>query len=149
MERTFVMVKPDGVQRGLISRVIGALESKGYKLVGMKMLKLSGELASKHYAEHAGKPFYAGLISYITSGPVVAMAWEGKDIVRGIRALVGATNPLEAAPGSIRGSYAVDIQHNLVHASDSPESARRELDLYFNDADIMEYERGIDKWVSG
>lgn len=147
MERTFVMVKPDGVERGLISEIIGAIEKKGYKLVGVKMLKLDQNLADRHYAEHVGKPFYEGLIRYITSGPVVAIAWEGKGVIKGIRSVVGATNPLEAAPGSIRGSFAVDIQHNLVHASDSQESAQREIGLYFTEAELIEYERAVDRWI--
>lgn len=147
MERTFVMVKPDGVQRGLVGRVITAIEKKGYQLCGIKMLKLSLKTAAKHYAEHEGKPFYNALLEYITSSPVVAMVWQGPDVVRGVRNLIGATNPLEAAPGSLRGDYAVDIGHNLVHGSDSPEMAKREIALYFEPADLVAYERDAGKWI--
>ena len=138
MERTYVMVKPDGVQRGLIGEVVKSLEEKGFKLIAMKMIRLDGGLAGKHYAEHVGKSFYDELIGYITSGPVVAMVWEGRSVVKGVRVLVGATNPLEAAPGSLRGRLATDIQYNLVHASDSPESAEREIALYFTPGELME-----------
>lgn len=137
MERTYVMVKPDGVQRGLIGEVIKTLEEKGFKLIALKMLQMDGDLAGKHYAEHVGKSFYAELLDYITSGPVVAMVWEGRSVVKGVRVLVGATNPLEAAPGSIRGRLAIDIQYNLVHASDSPESAEREIALYFTAGELQ------------
>jgi len=147
MERTFVMVKPDGVQRGLVSRVLGAIEARGYKLVGLKMLNVSPALAAKHYAEHEGKPFYEGLIRHITSGPVVAMVWEGKGVVAGIRAVMGATNPLEAAPGSLRGDWAVSIDRNLVHGSDSPESAEREINLFFRPEELLSYDRDLDKWI--
>jgi len=137
MERTYVMVKPDGVQRGLIGEVIKSLEEKGFKLKALKMIRLDGDLAGKHYAEHVGKSFYDELIGYITSGPVVAMVWEGRNVVKGVRVLVGATNPLEAAPGSIRGRLATDIQYNLVHASDSPESAEKEIALYFTQGELQ------------
>jgi len=147
MERTFVMVKPDGVQRGLISLVLGALETKGYKLVGLKMLQVTPEQAARHYEEHVGKPFYPGLVEFITSGPVVAMVWEGPSVIKGVRALMGATNPVEAVPGSIRGSYAVDIGHNIVHGSDSLESAGREINLYFKPEELVNYKRDVDKWI--
>lgn len=147
MERTFVMVKPDGIQRGLAAAIMGAIENKGYKLVGIKMLQLTPELAERHYGEHAGKPFYAGLISYITSGPVIAMVWEGNAVIKGIRNLMGATNPLEAHPGTIRGDYALDVRFNLVHGSDSPESAKREIDLYFAPHELVHYERAVDQWI--
>lgn len=146
MERTFVMVKPDGVQRGLVAQVIAAIEQKGYKLAAIKMLKLSPEMASRHYAEHVGKPFYQGLVEFITSGPVVAMVWEGSDVVKGVRTVMGATNPLEALPGTIRGSFGLSIQHNIVHGSDSEASADREISLYFAPSEIIEYERDLDKW---
>ena len=148
MERTFVMVKPDGVQRGLISAVMGALETKGYKLVGLKMLRVTPELAARHYEEHAGKPFYPGLVEFITSGPVVAMVWEGPSVIMGVRTLMGATHPLEAVPGSIRGSYGVDIGRNIVHGSDSPESAEREINLYFTPGELLNYNRDVDRWIS-
>lgn len=137
MEQTFVMVKPDGVQRGLIGEVIKCLEQKGFKLAALKMLRLDNDLADKHYAEHIGKPFYPGLLEYIISGPVVAMVWEGPEVVKGVRVLVGATNPLEAAPGSLRARFASNLQHNVVHASDSPASAQREIALYFTAVEIQ------------
>lgn len=140
MERTFVMVKPDGVERRLISAVLGVLEAKGYKLTGLKMLRVTPELAARHYAEHAGKPFYQGLVEFIISGPVVAMVWEGPAVIKGVRALMGATDPAEAAPGSIRGSYGADIGHNIVHGSDSPESAEREINLYFAPGELVNYQ---------
>ena len=138
MERTFVMVKPDGVKRRLISAVLGALETKGYKLAGLKMLRVTPELAARHYAEHEGKPFYRELVEFITSGPVVAMVWEGPAVIKGVRTLMGATNPVEAAPGSIRGRYATDIAHNIVHGSDSPESAEREINLFFAPGELCD-----------
>lgn len=147
MEKTFVMVKPDGVQRGLISKVIGCIENKGYKLVGIKILKITPDVAASHYIEHVEKPFYQKLVKYITSGPVVAMVWEGKDVVKGIRTLMGATNPLEAVPGSIRGSYGIDIGRNVVHGSDSIESAKREIALYFTDSELVDYRRDVGIWI--
>lgn len=147
MERTYVMVKPDGVQRGLAAKVMNAIESKGFKLIGLKLLRITPEIAGKHYAEHVGKPFYEGLVEYITSGPVVAMVWEGKGAVKGIRTLMGATNPLEAVPGSIRGMYGIDIGRNVVHGSDSIESAEREIALYFTNDELLDYRRDIDLWI--
>jgi len=147
MENTFVMVKPDGVQRGLAGKVISAIEQKGYKLIGLKILKLSSEMAAKHYAEHIGKPFYDKLIEFITSGPVIAMVWEGPDVVQGIRNFMGATNPLEAQPGSLRGMYGLDISHNVIHGSDSVESAKREIGIYFQQEELIEYPRDIEKWI--
>ncbi|MCR4440690.1 MAG: nucleoside-diphosphate kinase [Peptococcaceae bacterium] len=147
MERTFVMVKPDGVQRGLVARVLGAIEARGYKLIGLKMMSISPRLAAEHYAEHAGKPFYDSLLEHITSGPVAAMVWEGKGVVSGVRAIMGATNPLEAKPGSLRGDYAVSIDRNLVHGSDSEESAEREIRLFFKPEELVSYDRDLDKWI--
>jgi nucleoside-diphosphate kinase len=147
MERTFVMIKPDGVQRGLVGEVIKRLERKGLKIVAMKMMKVSEELASKHYAEHKEKPFFKSLLEYITSGPVVAMVVEGKNAVKVVRALVGATNPIEALPGTIRGDYGMDIGRNVIHASDSPESAKREISLFFNAEEIIDYSRIDEDWL--
>jgi nucleoside-diphosphate kinase len=130
-QRTFVMVKPDGVRRGLIGEVIKRIEGKAYKIVEMKLFTIEMELARRHYAEHEGRPFFSELVSFITSGPVVAMAVEGPDAVAGCRQIMGATNPLEAVPGSIRGDFATEISENIVHGSDSPESATRELGLFF------------------
>ncbi len=147
MERTFVMVKPDGVQRGLVGEVVRRLERKGLKIVAMKMLKIDKALAENHYAEHKGKPFFDGLISYITSGPVVAMVVEGKEAIKVVRKLVGATNPVEADPGTIRGDFGLDIGRNVVHASDSAESAKREISLFFSDEEILDYERSDEVWI--
>jgi nucleoside-diphosphate kinase len=130
-QRTFVMVKPDGVRRRLVGEVIGRLERKGYDIVGMRLFTIDENLASRHYAEHTEKPFFSELVSFITSGPVVAMAVEGPEAVAGCRQIMGATNPLEAVSGSIRGDYATEITFNIVHGSDSLESAARELELFF------------------
>jgi nucleoside-diphosphate kinase len=131
MERTFVMVKPDGVRRRLAGEVIKRIEAKGYSIVEMKLFTIDEDLAKRHYAEHTEKPFFGELVSFITSGPVVAMVVEGDDAVKGSRQIMGATNPLEAVPGSIRGDFASVITENIVHGSDSPESATREIGLFF------------------
>lgn len=130
-QRTFVMVKPDGVRRGLTGEVIRRIEAKGYSLAAMRHFSIDRDLAERHYAEHEAKPFFGELVGFITSGPVVAMVVEGPDAVRGLRQIMGATNPLDAAPGSIRGDLATTITENIVHGSDSPESAAREIALFF------------------
>ena len=147
MERTFVMVKPDGVQRGLVGEIISRLERKGLKIVAIKMLKIPMEMAERHYEEHKNKLFFSSLISYITSGPVIAMVVEGKNAVKVVRKLVGATNPAEAEPGTIRGDFGLDLGRNVVHASDSIASAEREIRLFFRDEEILNYERDLDAWV--
>ncbi|NHW23581.1 MAG: nucleoside-diphosphate kinase [Archaeoglobales archaeon] len=147
MERTFVMVKPDGVQRGLVGEIISRLERKGLKIVAMKMLRISKELAQEHYAEHRAKPFFSSLVGYITSAPVVAMVVEGKNAVKVVRKLVGATNPSEAEPGTIRGDFGLDLGRNVVHASDSVMSADREIRLFFREEEILDYERESDVWI--
>lgn len=147
MEQTFVMVKPDGVQRALVAAVIASIEKKGYQLAAIKMIKIDRELASRHYQEHVGKPFYEELLNHITSGPVVAMVWEGFSAVKGIRKIIGATNPLEAEPGSIRGQYGLNIKYNIVHGSDSPLSAEREIALFFEKDEITTYERTLAQWI--
>ena len=149
MERTFVMVKPDGVQRKLVSKVMGRFEDKGLKLVGLKMLLITPELARKHYGEHEGKPFFKNLVSFITSGPVVAMVWEGLEAIKTARSLMGKTNPLEAAPGTLRGDYGLFMGNNIVHGSDSPESAAREIDLFFAEEELVEYTVDVEIWVYG
>ena len=136
MERTFVAIKPDGVKRGLIGKIIQRFEDKSYKIVAMKMMNVTPDIAAKHYEEHNGKPFYDKLIKFITMGPIVAMAVEGKNAIKGVRHLVGKTNPDEADDGSIRADFSSYSTTNLVHASDSPESAERELKLYFNEKEI-------------
>ncbi len=147
MERTFVMVKPDGVHRGLVGEVIGRLERKGLKIVAMKMLWIGRDLAENHYAEHREKPFFSALVDYITSGPVVAMVVEGKDAIKVVRNLVGATNPAEASPGTIRGDFGMDVGRNVVHASDSPQSAKREISLFFTEDEIINYEKSGEEWI--
>lgn len=147
MERTYLMVKPDGVQRGLAGEIIARFERKGFKIAALKMLRISRELAEKHYGEHVGKPFFESLVGFITSGPVVAMVIEGKDAVSAAREMMGATNPLKAAPGTIRGSYGIDIGRNIIHGSDSPESAQREIALFFKKEELLDYNREIDYWI--
>lgn len=147
MERTYVMVKPDGVQRNLVGEIVARYEKKGYKLAAMKLIRLTKEMAETHYAEHAGKGFFAGLVEYITSGPVVAMVLEGQDVVAGIRAMNGATNPANAASGTIRGDMAIEVGRNVVHASDSVESAAREIGIYFKPEEIITYEKAGDTWL--
>lgn len=147
MEKTYVMVKPDGVQRNLTGEIIAKFEKRGLKLVGLKLMQISQETAAKHYAEHVGKPFYNGLIAYITSGPVVAMVWEGKDAVKVARQTIGATNPQNADPGSIRGMYAIDLGRNVIHGADSPESAQREIGLYFKTDELLSYDKPADTWL--
>ncbi|ACV61183.1 Nucleoside-diphosphate kinase [Desulfofarcimen acetoxidans DSM 771] len=147
MERTFVMVKPDGVQRGLVAKVINSFEQKGCKLVALKMMKIDRELAEKHYGEHKGKPFFTPLVDYIISGPVVAMVLEGKDVITAARNVMGATNPLQAAIGTIRGDYGMDIGRNVVHGSDSPASAQREINLFFLPEEITEWSRTLETWI--
>jgi nucleoside-diphosphate kinase len=148
-ERTFIAIKPDGVQRGLIGEVISRFERRGLKLVGLKMLNVSNELAEKHYGEHKGKPFFGGLVGFITSGPVVAMVWEGKNAISLCRNTIGATNPSSAAPGTIRGDLALDIGRNMVHGSDGPESAVREIGIFFSEKELLpSWNRNIDAWVT-
>src|SRR4051812_40700044 len=146
-ERTLVLVKPDGVQRGLIGPILSRLEARGLKIAGLKLVQVSQKLASRHYAEHEGKPFYPGLLAYITSGPVVVLCVEGTSAVQMVRNSVGATNPLNAAPGTIRGDLALDIGRNLIHASDAPETAERELALWFGANELVSYTRETDRWI--
>jgi nucleoside-diphosphate kinase len=149
VERTFVAIKPDGVQRGLIGEVISRFERRGLKLVGLKQLQVTKEMAENHYGEHKGKPFYDGLVSYITSGPIVAMVLEGKDAVALARQVIGATNPAAAAPGTIRGDFAIEIGRNIVHGSDSPESGKREIGIFFKDNEVVgSWDRTVERWVS-
>ncbi|OGI18912.1 MAG: nucleoside-diphosphate kinase [Candidatus Melainabacteria bacterium RIFCSPHIGHO2_02_FULL_34_12] len=147
MEKTFLAIKPDGIQRGLIGKIISRLEEKGFKLVAMKFMLVSNELAQKHYGEHKEKPFFKGLVDFITSGPVVAMIWEGKDVINALRKMMGKTNPLEADTGTIRGDFGVDIGRNVVHGSDSAESAKREIKLFFNESEIISWQPEIQKWI--
>ncbi|HSG18308.1 MAG TPA: nucleoside-diphosphate kinase [Anaerolineae bacterium] len=147
MERTLILVKPDGVQRGLIGTIVGRFEARGLKLVGMKLLQMSGDLAARHYSVHEGKPFYDSLVEYIVSGPVVAMVWEGKDAVNAARLTMGITNPAEAAPGTIRGDFGMEIGRNLVHGSDSAENAVKEAKLFFAPDELVDWQRDADAWI--
>lgn len=147
MEKTFVMVKPDGVRRGLVGEIISRFEKKGLKIIGMKMQNIGRELASKHYFEHREKIFYNNLIEFITSGPVVAMVIEGPDAIGIIRKIVGATDPQKTEPGSIRGDYVIFTTFNIVHASDSPESSAREIGLFFNESELSEYILGTERYL--
>ena len=148
MERTFLMLKPDAVQRGLVGEVISRFEKKGFKLVAIKMLQVDRALAEEHYKEHRGKPFFEPTVQYIMSSPVVAMVWEGKNIVALAREMMGATNPANASPGSIRGSYGMDISRNVIHGSDSVASAEREIALYFTPQEILAYAKAGEEWLS-
>ena len=141
------MIKPDGIQRGLVGEVISRIEKVGFKIIAMKFIKVSMNQAEEHYAIHKGKPFYEGLLEYITSGPVVTMIVEGKDAVKITRKIVGATNPAEAEPGSIRGDYALEIGRNIIHAGDSPENAITEYKIYFSDEEIVEYKKINEPWL--
>ena len=147
MERTLVLVKPDGVQRGLIGEIISRLERRGLKLVGMKLMQVNDALARQHYGEHVDRPFFAGLVAFITSSPVVAMAWEAENAVEAVRNTMGKTSPTTSPPGTIRGDLALDIGRNLVHGSDSRESAERELALFFGAGELLDYTRVNDGWI--
>ncbi len=148
MEQSLIILKPDAVQRGLIGTIIGRLEQRGLKLVGMKLMQINEALARKHYGEHEGKPFFNGLVSYITSGPVIVIAVAGENVIEMIRSTVGATNPGKAAPGTIRGDYAVSIGRNLIHASDKPESGEREVQNFFADGELLQdFRRDTDRWI--
>jgi nucleoside-diphosphate kinase len=146
-ERTLILIKPDGVQRGLIGRVIDRYESRGLRIAGLKLMQAQRSLAERHYAAHSDKPFFPGLITFITSGPLVALAVEGPDAIEVCRAINGATRPNQAAPGSIRGDFALETGMNIVHASDSTENAATELGLWFDAAELLDYERSIDAWI--
>jgi len=147
LERTLVLIKPDGVQRSLIGEIIGRFEARGLRIAGLKMIQISVDLASKHYAVHLGKPFYDRLIRFITSGPVVAMVLEGPAAIEAVRQTLGATNPLQATLGTIRADLGQTIDFNLVHGSDGPETARAEIALYFRDDELLSYARDGDRWV--
>lgn len=147
MEKTLVLVKPDGVQRGIVGEVISRLERRGLRLVGGKFIQVSQQLAETHYAIHEGKPFYEYLLTYITSSPVMAMAWEGPQAVAAVRQTMGATNPLEASPGTIRHDFGLEIGRNLTHASDSPENGIKEVALWFDDDELFEWDRTLDEWI--
>lgn len=147
MERTLILVKPDGVQRGLMGEIVRRFEQRGLKLIGMKFLQMSQELAHQHYAVHKERPFFNDLVSYITSGPVLAMVWEGKEAINAARATIGSTKPVEAVPGSIRGDFGMEIGRNLVHGSDSPENGVKETDLFFKPEELVSWNRATESWI--
>ena len=147
MERTLVLLKPDAVQRGLVGELISRLERRGLKFVGMKLMRVSEELAQRHYAEHIGKKFFDGLARFITSGPIVAIVVEGENAIDLVRANMGKTDPKDALPGTVRGDLAVSIGQNLIHGSDSKESAAREIELFFSPDETLDYSRELDRWV--
>ena len=145
-ERTFIAIKPDGVQRGLISEIIGRFERKGFKLVGLKQLIPSKELAQKHYGVHKDRPFFGDLVEFISSGPVIAMVWEGSGVILNARKLIGATNPLDSEPGTIRGDFAINIGRNIIHGSDSKDTADFEINLWFNENELNEWDPSDNEW---
>ncbi|MBI67173.1 MAG: nucleoside-diphosphate kinase [Chloroflexi bacterium] len=148
VERTLVLLKPDAVQRGLVGEIVGRLENRGWKIVGLKFMRMTDEVARKHYAEHIEKPFFPGLAAFMMSRPIIAIALEGENVVDAVRKSMGSTNPQDANPGTIRGDLAVNIGRNLIHGSDSVESAIRELAIFFNGEELYEYEREVDNWVT-
>ncbi len=147
MERTFIAIKPDGVQRGLVGEIICRFEAKGFTLVGLKFMKVSRELAEQHYDVHREKPFFGGLVEFITSVPVAAMVWEGDGVVASARKMIGATNPLTAEPGTIRGDYGVNIGRNLIHGSDAVETAQREIALWFKEDELVNWQPTVSGWI--
>ncbi|CAI4046193.1 hypothetical protein SUVZ_11G1470 [Saccharomyces uvarum] len=146
-ERTFIAVKPDGVQRGLVSQILSRFEKRGYKLVAIKLVQADDKLLEQHYAEHVGKPFFPKMAAFMKSGPILATVWEGKDVVKQGRSILGATNPLASAPGTIRGDFGVDLGRNVCHGSDSVESAEREINLWFKQEDLVSWESNQAKWL--
>lgn len=147
MDKTFIMVKPDGVQRGLVGEIVKRFEEKGFKLAGAKLMQVSEDLAKEHYKEHVERPFFGELVDFITSGPVFAMVWQGENVITTARNMIGATNPEEATPGSIRGDYAVTVGKNIIHGSDSEESAQREVNLFFNEDELVDYSKQDETWI--
>lgn len=147
IEQTLVLIKPDAVQRGLVGAIISRLERRGLKIVALKMIKMDQALAQNHYAVHRGKPFFEGLVNFITSSPLIAAVFEGPHAVEIVRSTMGATDPAQAAPGTIRGDLALDIGRNLVHGSDSVENAEKEIGLFFNPEEILSYECEIERWI--
>jgi len=147
MERTFLMIKPDGVQRNLVGEIIQRFETKGFTLVGLKMMQVSSELAEKHYAVHKERPFFRSLVDFITSSPVVAMVWQGEGVIASARKIIGATNPLNAEPGTIRGDFGISVGRNLIHGSDGLDTAKDEVSLWFSDAELANWTPAITPWV--
>lgn len=148
MQKTFLMVKPDGVQRNLIGEIVSRFEKKGFQLVGAKLMSIPKELAEEHYGEHKERPFFGELVDFITSGPVFAMVWEGENVISTARQMMGSTNPKDAAPGTVRGDYGVIVGKNIIHGSDSPESAEREIGLFFKQEELVEYNKLMNNWIN-
>ncbi|MFP5181749.1 nucleoside-diphosphate kinase [Bacillus altitudinis] len=147
MDKTFLMVKPDGVERQLIGEIVSRFEKKGLQLVGAKLMSIPKEVAEKHYGEHKEKPFFGELVDFITSGPVFAMVWQGEQVVDVTRQMIGKTNPKEALPGTIRGDYGLTVGKNIIHGSDSPESAEREINLFFKQEELTNWDQTISSWI--
>ena len=147
MERTFLAIKPDGVQRKLIGEIIRRFETKGFTLVGLKLMNVSRELAETHYGVHRERPFFAGLVDFITSGPVVAMVWEGDGVIASARKIIGATNPLNAEPGTLRGDFGVNVGRNIIHGSDAPETAQQEISLWFKPEELVDWQPTLLTWI--
>ncbi|TFJ93814.1 nucleoside-diphosphate kinase [Lentibacillus salicampi] len=147
MEQTFLMVKPDGVQRNLTGDIVNRFERKGFKLAGAKLMQISNELAKTHYGEHKDKPFFGELVEFITSGPVFAMVWEGENVIATARGMMGKTNPLEAEPGTIRGDFGMTVGKNIIHGSDSAESAEKEINLFFESSEVLAYSKQDSEWI--
>ncbi|KUP07776.1 nucleoside diphosphate kinase [Bacillus coahuilensis m2-6] len=147
MEQTFLMVKPDGVQRGYVGDIVSRFEKKGFQLVGAKLMTISSELAEEHYAEHKERPFFGELVEFITSGPVFAMVWQGENVIATARTMMGKTNPQEAPPGTIRGDFGISMGKNIIHGSDSPDSAKREIGLFLEEGNLNEYSKVTNEWI--
>ncbi|EFJ20334.1 hypothetical protein SELMODRAFT_109077 [Selaginella moellendorffii] len=146
MEQSFIMIKPDGVQRGLVGEIIARFEKKGFTLKGLRLMQIEKSFAEKHYADLSAKPFFGGLVEYVTSGPVVAMVWEGKGVVETGRKIIGATNPAASAPGTIRGDFAIDVGRNVIHGSDSVDNAKKEIALWFPDG-VVDWQKSVHPWI--
>lgn len=147
MEKTFLMVKPDGVQRNVIGEVVARFEKKGFQMAGAKLMSIPKELAEQHYGEHKERPFFGELVDFITSGPVFAMVWQGENVIATARQMMGSTNPKDATPGTIRGDFGLTVGKNIIHGSDSPESAEREIGLFFKETELVEYSKQINEWI--
>ncbi|MFB5661670.1 nucleoside-diphosphate kinase [Alteribacillus sp. HJP-4] len=147
MEKTFIMVKPDGVQRNLIGEIVARFEKKGFQLGGAKLMNISEDLAKEHYGEHKERPFFGELVQFITSGPVFAMVWEGENVIKEARKMMGSTKPSDASPGTIRGDFGIQVGMNIIHGSDSPESAEREIGIFFKSEELVTYKKTIAEWI--
>ncbi len=149
MEKTLILLKPDSLQRGLSGEIISRFEIKGFKIIGMKLIKVSKDLAETHYSEHKGKPFFEDLVAFITSSPIIAMVIETQNAINIARNMMGSTNPIDALPGTIRGDFGISVEYNIIHGSDSETSAKREISLFFNEKELIEYSKPIQKWITG